>query len=257
MLSQLKNPKPVFSVVILFLFITSCEKGDDTNPNKLQDADGNSYSVVSIGEQVWMAENLKTTKFNDGTDILNVTNNQQWNKLSTPGFCWYDNDENNKSRIGALYNWYAVNTCKICPKGWHVPSDEEWTELEIYLENNGYNYDGLVDNDNDRKTNNKIGKALTSTTGWAFSENEGAIGNSDYPEYINITGFNLWPGGYRDANGAFQCLNTLANCWSSTEYNNGSALYRRFLNTSVKVLSDDHNKRDGFSIRCIKDIDPD
>ena len=133
-----------------------------------------------------------------------------------------------------------------------MPSDEEWAELEIYLENNGYNYDGSIDVDNDRQTNNKIGKAMTSTTGWIFSEYEGAIGNSDYPEYQNLTGFNVLPGGYRNANGFFMYLNMSGNCWSTTEFSSSGAWYRRFLHTSVKVIRDDHAKRDGISVRCVK-----
>lgn len=250
--------KELFSVIFLFLILTSCEKSDNTIPKEVQDIDGNSYTVICIGEQLWMAENLKTTRFNDGSDIPFVPGNQEWSSLlSTPGYCWYGNNENNKSVYGALYNWFTVNTCKICPEGWHVPSDEEWAELEIYLENNRYNYDGSIDVDNDRKTNNKIGKAMTSKTGWLFSMNEGAIGNSDYPEYQNLTGFNVLPAGLRSADGVFQELNEKGNCWSTTEYQYVSALYRKFFNISVKVIRDDHNKRDGFSVRCLKYRDPD
>jgi uncharacterized protein (TIGR02145 family) len=246
-----------FPVIFLCILLTSCEKRNDTIPKEVQDIDGNSYAVICFGEQLWMAENLKTTRFNDGSDIPFIPDNQEWSILSTPGYCWYNNDADNKSEYGALYNWYAVDSCKICPEGWHVPSDEEWTELEIFLENNGYNYDGSIDVDNDRKTNNKIGKAMTSTTGWTLSDIEGAIGNTDYPENKNLTGFNVLPGGYRNASGVFMYLNLSGNCWSTAEYNSASAWYRRFLYDNVEVSKDDHVKRDGFSVRCVKYKDPD
>ena len=98
------------------------------------DGDGNNYPVVQIGDQVWMGENLRTTKFNDGTDIPNITKDSEWGALTTPGYCWANNDAANKSPYGGLYNWFAVNTGKLAPKGWHVPSDEE---LDVFVRNLG------------------------------------------------------------------------------------------------------------------------
>ena len=98
------------------------------------DIDGNVYHTVTIGTQVWMVENLKTTKYNDGTAIPLVTDNTAWGALTTPGYCWYNNDSATyKNTYGALYNWYAVNTGKLAPTGWHVPTDSEWTVLTTYL----------------------------------------------------------------------------------------------------------------------------
>ena len=94
-------------------------------PYTLHDADGNIYDSVIIGSQVWILENLKTTKYNDGSPISNITDNGVWKVLLTPGMCSYNN--------GALYNWYAVNTGKLCPTGWHVPSDNDWKTLELFL----------------------------------------------------------------------------------------------------------------------------
>ena len=100
----------------------------------ISDVDGNMYKTTQIGTQLWTAENLKTTKFNDGTPISNVTDNTKWESLSTPGYCWYNNDEATyKGTYGALYNWYAVKTDKLCPSGWHVPSNDEWNTLITYL----------------------------------------------------------------------------------------------------------------------------
>ena len=95
--------------------------------NLVKDTDGNVYHTVTIGTQVWMKENLKTTKYNDGTPIPLVAESKAWGNLSTPAYCWF------KTKYGALYNWYTVNTGKLCPLGWHVPTDAEWTKLITYL----------------------------------------------------------------------------------------------------------------------------
>lgn len=96
----------------------------------VKDIEGNVYHTVTIGIQVWTTENLKTTKYNDGTSISLVTDNSSWEGLNTPAFCWYDNDaKTNKDQYGALYNWFAVKTNKLCPIGWHIPIDMEWQNL--------------------------------------------------------------------------------------------------------------------------------
>jgi len=101
---------------------------------EVSDIDGNYYKTIQIGSQIWMAENLKTTRYNDGSNIPLVTDNTAWSNLTTPGYCWYNNDAATyKNVYGALYNWYAVNTGKLCPSGWHVPSEYEWTLLVNYL----------------------------------------------------------------------------------------------------------------------------
>ena len=108
------------------------------NPNltygSVLDVDGNTYKTIQIGTQLWMAENLKTTKFNDGTLIPEVRGSSEWNNLTKPAYCWYDNDSATyRAAYGALYNWYTVNTTKLCPSGWHAPTDTEWNTLLIYL----------------------------------------------------------------------------------------------------------------------------
>lgn len=100
----------------------------------ISDIDGNSYSIIRVGTQVWMSENLKATKYSDGTIIPLVTDNSTWSNLSTSAYCWYNNDmATNKAKYGALYNWYAVNSTKLCPSGWHIPTDDEWTVLENFV----------------------------------------------------------------------------------------------------------------------------
>jgi uncharacterized protein (TIGR02145 family) len=210
-----------------------------------KDADGNSYKVVTIGTQTWMAENLKTTQYNDGTAIPLVTNNTAWWNKTTPGYCWYNNDAATyKNKYGALYNWYTVNTCKLAPTGWHVPTDAEWTTLENYLTANGYNYDGST-------TGNSIAKSLAATTDWATYSGTGTIGNDLTKN--NRSGFSALPGGYRYYDGTFDYVGNYGCWWSSTEVNTSNAWYRYMYYGSNYVYGDGSNKQYGFSVRCVRD----
>jgi uncharacterized protein (TIGR02145 family) len=216
------------------------------------DIDGNGYSTVIIGTQTWLSENLKTTKFNDGVEIPLTNDNQKWCENKTPAYCWYNREISNKNLYGALYNWYTVNTDKLCPSGWHVPSDTEWTTLEIYLQNNGFNFDGTVDTDNDRETNNKIAKSLAATTNWNSTFGEGVIG-ADLSAN-NSTGFNAYPGGLRlDGTGSFMQLGLFGTWWSAGESNQDKAWYRILGFYNCFISRDDSNKTRGFSVRCLKD----
>jgi len=209
------------------------------------DADGNIYSTVRIGSQVWMGENLKTTKYLDGAAIPNVTGNTIWAGLTSGAYCWYNNDAGN--RYGALYNWYAVNTGKLCPEGWHVPTDAEWTILENYLITNGFNYDGTT-------SGNKIAKSLATATGWNSSTNTGSVGNTDYPAYRNKSGFSGLPGGFRRSSGDFGTIGISGYWWSSTEYSASYAWYGGLTYGSTYVDRGYDSKGYGFSVRCLRDI---
>ena len=149
-------------------------------PQLVTDADGNIYHIVTIGTQTWMVENLRTTKFNDGTAIPNITDNKTWQGLNSPGVCSYDNTSNYNmiNTYGLLYNWYSVNTAKLAPKGWHVPTDAEWKTLTEYLGGNSVAGGKLKE---------------VGTTHW-YSPNTGAD---------NSSGFTALPGGYRDYDGTF------------------------------------------------------
>jgi uncharacterized protein (TIGR02145 family) len=138
----LKNRIWFFSLTTSFFLFFSCEKQKDIvylnlNPwieyGSMTDRDGNSYKTIHIGNQTWMVKNLSTTMFNDGTAIPIVNDASLWGNLLTPACCWQNNDPIRKVTYGVMYNWYAVNTGKLCPTGWHVSSDEEWTELTDYL----------------------------------------------------------------------------------------------------------------------------
>lgn len=193
-----------------------------------KDVEGNNYKSVKIGNQVWMAENLKSTKYNDNTSIPLVSDNTTWSTLSTPGYCWYNNDEaTNKSIYGAMYNWYAVNTGKLCPTGWHVPTNTEWTTLITYL--------GGVD-----IAGGKLKE--TGTSHW-LSPNTST----------NESGFTGLPGGYRVYAGNFNVIGDFGCWWTSTEIDGPSANYvslRYFANYVNRFGS---GKEGGFSVRCLRD----
>jgi uncharacterized protein (TIGR02145 family) len=121
--------KIVLIIIISSLLLTKCEKESGLPV----DGDGNEYDTIVIGTQTWLAENLKTTKYNNGVSIPLVTDNNQWISTTTAAFCWYGNNPAIKEDYGALYNWWAVNVSYLCPAGYHVPSREEWNTLISYV----------------------------------------------------------------------------------------------------------------------------
>ena len=210
----------------------------------MTDGESNSYKTVTIGTQTWMSENLKVTKYNDGTTIPNVTDSTIWSNLTTGAVCTYNNTTNADSirTYGRLYNWYTVNTGKLCPTGWHVPSNNEWTTLENYLIANGYNYNGST-------TSNEIAKSMASTTGWASDPTTGDIGNN--PSTNNKSGFTALPGGFRFV--TFYDVGSNSFWWSSTEGRTNSAI-SRFLSYSSYDLGYNYDsfKVFGLSVRCLR-----
>jgi uncharacterized protein (TIGR02145 family) len=221
--------------------------GKKNNPKEdpVKDIDGNIYNTVTIGTQTWMTENLRTTKYNDGSQITLVTDSVSWAKLNTPAYCWYNNDENaNKESFGALYNWYSVETNKLCPAGWHVPTNEEWTILEEYLTDNGFGYEG---------SGNDIAKSIAAASGWLVNDTAGNVGNDQSSN--NRSGFTASQGGYRFSYGSFLYKGSYGKWWSSTETSKTSAFIRFIFSESSVVNSYANQKRNGFSVRCIKDSD--
>jgi uncharacterized protein (TIGR02145 family) len=213
------------------------------------DGDGNNYPVVNIGSQIWMAENLKSTKYRNG-DLVGTTS--PYNKVisgeTDPKYQWaYSGTESNVAIYGRLYTWYAVTDIRnVCPTSWHVPSDGEWTIMENYLIDNGYNYDGTT-------IDNKIAKSLASTSGWTSSSTIGAVGNADYPAKGNATGFTALSGGYRSQNGTFASIGDFGNWWSTTEFD-ATYIWWRNLNYDFPIMYRPISvKKDGVSVRCIKD----
>ena len=215
------------------------------------DINGNTYDYLTYGDQVWTVENAEMVTYRDGTPIPEVTDPTQWSNLTTGAWAYFNNDPT-KPR---LYNWYAVmgihdtdpNTPnkEFAPEGWHVPSDAEWTTLENYLIANGYNYDGFT-------TENKIAKAMASTTGWISSTEPGVPGNDQ--SLNNSSGFNAFPEGTRSRNGSFYSEGSYAFFWSSTEYNTSYAWYRHLYSNSSNLNRFGSSfKQDGFSVRFVRD----
>lgn len=217
------------------------------------DADGNVYHAIKIGTQTWLAENLKTTKYNDNTSIPLVISDISWQKANTGAYCWFSIDGSAfEANYGALYNWNAVNSGKLCPAGWHVPSDAEWKTLDVYLQNNGYNFNGFVDTDNFDSTNNYVAKAMASKSGWNLTSNVGAPGNTDYPIYQNKSGFNAFPTGIRPESGGFNGLKGITYWWSSTEIYTKYAWRCGIDDLNYSLLKDYELKNTGLSVRCVK-----
>jgi uncharacterized protein (TIGR02145 family)/uncharacterized repeat protein (TIGR02543 family) len=210
------------------------------------DADGNVYTSVIIGSQIWTLENLRTTKYNDGTVIPRVPGGTQWSDLSTPGFCWYANSTiaAERQKWGALYNWYAVQTGKLAPAGWRVPTDEDWTTLQEYLVANGYNHDGTT-------SGNKIAKAMAAESEWQSSTTTGVIGNDLSSN--NGSGFAALPGGYRDDQGNFKSQNDYGYWWTST-INTAPNAWARYLYSDGEYLARYYDTmKHGFSVRLVRD----
>jgi len=194
----------------------------------MTDQDGNEYKTITIGTQTWMAENLRTTKFNDGSDIPLVTDYAAWSSLTTPGYCWLNDDEANKVIYGAFYNFFTVNTGKLAPVGWHVATDAEWTAL-LY-------YEGGLD-----VAGGKLKEI--GTTHW-LSPNKGAT---------NETGFTALPAGERFENGYLTGLADISCWWSSTVNNSAEAWIFDLGYNYPGANRESASKIQGFSVRCIKD----
>jgi len=199
----------------------------------LTDQDGNVYKTVNIGNQTWMAENLRSTHYQDGSTIPEVTDLNEWMFLSTGAYCFYDNDTINKNIYGAIYNWYTIaDHRKICPAGWHVPSDSEWTILEDFL--GGSSIAGM-----DLKE---------SGSGHWMSPNAGAT---------NLSGFSALPSGsrYLSVNQDYLGMRFYCLWWTSTEYilDTQSAWFRALHLFNSGIERNTYWKIAGFSLRCVKD----
>ena len=201
-------------------------------PN-ITDAENNTYKTVYIGTQQWMGENLKVSKYSDGTTIPNITDNTQWQNNTTGAWAYYNNDAANNTKYGKLYNWYAVSKTtngnkNICPTGWHVPTDAEWTVLIDYL--GGENVAG--------------GKLKeVGTTNW----------NSPNTDATNVSLFTGLPGGYRSNTGSYSSICYFGFWWSSTEFNTGSAWNRPLYYYNGNASRDGSDKEVGLSVRCLRD----
>jgi uncharacterized protein (TIGR02145 family) len=238
----------LYPLIAVFILFFSCNKERDVvvepinfNPlisyGTVNDQDGNTYKTVIIGTQVWMAENLRTTRFNDDTPIPLVKGSTEWSKLMTPGYCWYENDAAAERNIyGALYNWYAVSTDRLCPEGWHVPSDKEWIILRIYL-----GYEELAGGN----------MKETGISHWQ-SPNAGAT---------NQSGFTALPAGVRGIvgtgnEGKFGGRGIYCSWWSTTRLSSEplSLIFGFRIHTDYpRLFRNEFYVTDGINVRCIKD----
>jgi len=227
----------IFSLILMgfvLTFTSSCKKDKDPEPTPtpvaatVTDVDGNVYHTVKIGTQVWLVENLKTTKYRNGESIPNITNGTTWIELTAGAYCDYNNEANNSTDYGRLYNWYAVNDSRnIAPTGCHIATDAEWTTLVNYL--GGESVAGL-----------KLKEA--GTTHW-----QGASGAT------NETGFTALPGGNRNDYGTFGYIGSNGVWWSSTSNNTSYAWGRNIYYDDSNVGIANRYKHNGLSVRCLKD----
>lgn len=197
----------------------------------VSDAEGNIYKTISIGTQTWMTENLKTTRYNDGSPIPLVTDPGIWSNLTTPAYCWYDNKEAAyKDLYGALYNWFTVNTGKLCPSGWHVPSEDDWILIDSYL--GGEEVAGI-------KLKEAGFEHWVQIQGSRIATNE--------------SGFTSLPSGNRYSNGDFYGIGESNFFWATTPCGQTGAAYRHHDVECDDITSGCTTNQRGFSVRCIKD----
>ena len=206
-------------------------------PN-ITDIDGNVYEIVTIGDQQWMAENLKTSRYSNGDPILLETDSVNWINLDSGAYCWYGNSNGNDFVYGKLYNWYTVSDPRnLCPTGWHVPTKAEWDELTDYLGGD------LV-----------AGKKMKDSLLW----NGYSAWNIYCPEYTchgsNESGFSGSPWGLRFFyDGNFYNFGYSGHWWSSTEEARGTAWSISLWDSTHMVQDTFYDTNNGFSVRCVQD----
>ena len=210
----------------------------------MKDNDGQSYKTITIGTQTWMAENLHSYTFRDSSAISHKPIDSVWKSTDSAAYCTYNNTQDGSviNQMGNLYNWYAVSSSKgLCPKGWHIPGDDEWQTLRDYIDKYGYGYEGSGDD---------VAKSLALKS-WTNSFNKGELGNSQSTN--NTSGFNAAPAGQRNEDGTFSLMGTNTGFWVF-DYNRLSYAYVYQLNAySSELLRNTKDVHQGFSVRCVKD----
>ena len=254
----MKKYKVILLLSLVFLvFMSSCQKDDDDNDNDdiqtVTDYDGNKYQTVMIGNQVWMTENLKTIHYADGTSIPLVEDNGAWDDLgyTDKAYCYYDNSSSNGNTYGALYSWAAAMNGEIssnnnpsdvqgvCPDGWHLPSDNEWKELEMFL---------------------GMSQESADSSRWRGTDEGGKLKETGYEHWIdpntgatNESGFTALAGGWRDTYGDFNYLDKFADFWSATEVDSSNVWFRDLGYSYSEIWRNNDYKNYGSSVRCLKD----
>ena len=221
---------PLIIMGLVLIITNSCKK--DEEPETITDVDGNTYTSVKIGTQTWMVENLKTTKFNDNSEITHGVDNTYWqSSYKLPAYCWYNDVITNKTPYGALYNLHAVNTGKLCPTGWHAPTDVEWHQLILFLDPDATQ-----------------GELESQIAGAKLKESGSTHWTSPNTGATNESGFTALPGGYRAPNN-FAFMGSHAYYWT---FGNMAIMRLLYDNTNhVRRLYE--YSEIGHSVRCLKD----
>ncbi|MFM7103980.1 MAG: fibrobacter succinogenes major paralogous domain-containing protein [Flavobacteriales bacterium] len=204
-------------------------------PNgSMMDQQGNSYKTIVIGEQEWMAENLNTSLYRNGEAIPEIESSVEWSSTQSGAYCHFDNISTNACPYGKLYNWYAcVNSRQLCPQGWHIPSDSEWSIVANYLGGSSMAGSAMK----------SLGSVATSNGLWLDSNLEAT----------NNSGFSGIPGGYRSLNGSFTGFGLMGIFWSRNTSDSDGAYSRGLYATGSSVERADDDRPNGYSVRCIKD----
>jgi len=216
--------RSIIALLFCFLIVTGCDK-EQLAEGMVKDVDGNIYHSIVVDSQVWMLENLKTTRYNDGSPITLITDNLSWGKLTIPAYCWHGNNPENKETYGALYNWEAAHTGKLCPKGWHVPTLEDWMILSTYVRDDG----GRIKEQ--------------GLTHWTLPNSQAS----------NVTGFTALPGSYRGFEGKFGEIGISAYFWCDYTFGEYDAIGITLRHYDFSLSSYQIPKIFGCSIRCIRD----
>jgi len=239
------------SLLLIFVLYLSCSD-ESVSPKDIEeptgtvgtvtDIDNNVYQTIKIGKQWWMTENLKVIHYRNGDALPNVIDNDEWKELTTGAYCHYENDSSNVATYGKLYNWYAISdTHSIAPEGWHIPTDDEWKELEIFL--------GMSQNEVDKmewRGTDEGGKLKETGVAHWYSPNTGAT---------NEYGFTALASGNRNyKDGHYNNLGFSTTFWLMSDYNSTSTWHRslRWGDSDIH-RTDKYDKKDGFSVRCISD----
>lgn len=244
----MKKSKTVIAglLIITFIFIVSCQRKTTEpmdNDITVTDIDGNVYQTVQIGNQLWMAENLKVTHFRNGDAIPHIINDDEWVNTSDGAYCFYNNASSNAEIYGNFYNWFAVDDIRgLAPEGWHIPTDDEIKELEIAI--------GM----SETEANNEGGRGTNEGSKLAGRDDLWKNSSLEENSEFSTSGFNFLPSGYRQSScGSCFDIGYTSFFWSSSESNNNAAWWRKLFYQSTNVDRNSVNKNFGFSIRCIRD----
>lgn len=219
----------------VFLFLACHQPGNTSSNHNLTESDPASKNSnadakqIKIGDQIWATANLSVTHFSNGDPIPEANSAAQWEKAGEegkPAWCYYNQDPVSGKKYGMLFNWYAVTDKRnLAPRGWHIPDDDEWKTLTEFLGGE-----------------EEAGIKMKGTSEW--KDNGNGTGTS---------GFNGLPGGYRYNNGGFNGIAEYGSFWSNTSFDSSGAWYRYLSSANRKITRNYSDKRDGFSVRCIRD----